>query len=131
MNAADECNDALRSPRPPLLRLSWACCQTESDGSMHMLSEEVWQTSSSNKCNPSNATEGGLHLAIWTIRQKPLHWRSNNRATWESTEPTSFSSAKNLEACALFSAMDLAQKIGSPIGTPKISKFSASDVLMK
>eukprot|EP00731_Ephydatia_muelleri_P037725 Em0546g2a len=34
-------------------------------------------------------------------------------------------SAKNLEAFALFSAMDLAQKIGSPIGTPKISKFSA------
>ena len=48
MNAADECNDALRSPRPPLLRLSWACCQTKSDGSMHMLSEKVWRTSSSN-----------------------------------------------------------------------------------
>ena len=30
----------------------------------------------SNKCNPSSATEGGVHLAIWTIRQKPPHWRS-------------------------------------------------------
>ena len=40
---------------------------------------------------------------------------------------TSFSSGKNLEAFALFSAMDLAQKIGSPIGTPKISKFSVLD----
>eukprot|EP00731_Ephydatia_muelleri_P021624 Em0014g215a len=39
------------------------------------------------------------------------------------------SSAKNLEAFALFSAMDLAQKIGSPIGTPKISKFSAFDFI--
>ena len=41
-----------------------------------------------------------------------------------------FSSAKNLEACALFSAMGLAQKIGSPIGTPKISKFSAFDIFI-
>ena len=39
MNAADECNDALRSP---LLRLCWACCQTGSDGSMHMLSEKLY-----------------------------------------------------------------------------------------
>ena len=91
---------------------------------MHMLSEKVWWTSSSHFLT----SEGGVHLAIWTIRQKPPHWRSNNRATWESTEPTSFSSAKILEACAPFSAMDLAQKIGSPIGTPKISKFSAYDI---
>ena len=104
MNVADECNDALRSPRPPLLRLSWACCQTKSDGSIHMLSEKVWQISSSNNCNPSSAT-GGVHMALWTIRQKPPHLHSNNRATWESTEPTSFSSVKNLEAFALFSAM--------------------------
>ena len=97
MNAADECSDALQSPRPPLLRLSWTVCQTKSDGSMHMLSEKVWQTSSSNKCNPSSATEGGVHLAIWTIRQNPPHFCSN-RATWESTEPTSFSSATKLEA---------------------------------
>ena len=47
----------------------------------------------------------------------------NNRATWESTEPTSFSRAKNLEALALFSAMELAEKIGSLIGAPKISKI--------
>ena len=51
---------------------------------MHMLSEKVRRTSSSNKCNPSSATEGGVHLAIWTIRQKPPHWRSNNRATWDN-----------------------------------------------
>ena len=41
---------------------------------------------------------------------------------------TSFSSDKNLEAFALFSAMDLAQKIGSPIGNPTISKFSVGSL---
>ena len=28
--AAEQCNANLRSPRPPQLRLSWACCHTES-----------------------------------------------------------------------------------------------------
>ena len=38
---------------------------------------------------------------------------------------TSFNRAKNLEAPALFSAINLAQKIVSPIGAPRISKLNA------
>ena len=57
--AADGSCDKLRSPRSPLLKLNWASCQTKSDGSMNMLSENIWQTASSKRCKPSNAKEGG------------------------------------------------------------------------
>ena len=83
MNAAEECIDALQAPalvartqtliptaadglHHPSAAVGirvwvrdYLCSDSaKSDGSMHMLSEKVWRTSSSNKCNPSSATEG-------------------------------------------------------------------------
>lgn len=95
-------NDRRAKPPPP--RLSWACCQAESDTSTPVL----------------KSTKIGVAREKWTSLQKhPQRWR-RVKAAWRLTTPTSSS-------CKRRHLAHVEWKCRSPIGMPRISKLETSD----
>ena len=59
MWAAELCSERVRSSRPPLLRLSWACCHATLGVSIAVHSEKQRRTSSSKNSKASPIKAGG------------------------------------------------------------------------
>ena len=73
MYAAGEWKLKFRSPKPPLFKLSCACCQVAAEASTAVHSEKHFCTQSSNRAKASLTTRGGVFLAKSTSLQKLPH----------------------------------------------------------
>ena len=84
----------------------------------------------SNKAKPSVMYEGGVERARCTNLQNAAHCRRRRKATWGSTAPNSANWDRSFAASACFCAKNLAQKMGSPIGAPRISRLGTCDTFI-
>ena len=117
-------------PNPPLLRLSWACCQATSVVSTAVHDEKHLRPSSSKSSREAITSEGGVARARCASRQNLPHIRKSVKATRGSTAPTSSSLSSRGLASNLFLETKAEQKSLSPIGIPKISMLGLRDCFM-
>ena len=83
--------------------------------------------SESNKLRASATRKGGVDLARCTNLQKLPQKRSNKYATWGSLGPICCNLESRPRLLERRFAINFAQKIRSPIGAPRSTKFGVLD----